>query len=92
MKTLLRFEITGMDQKIMIPKGGDILTATIENDVPIIWAMGDYNVELEPKYIEVVSILGFIDNDKRKYIATVQSDDKKLTLHIFEREAANEYF
>ena len=88
MKKVWKFALTvdGL-QKLVMPKGAQILTVQNQYGLPCLWALVDMNERDEIRYIEVYGT-GHEINDgmgsDRVYITTVQFGGGDLAWHFFE--------
>jgi hypothetical protein len=81
MKQIYKYQI--IHGTVLMPKGAKILTAQIQDDKPVMWALVDTSQPMKPRNFEVMYTGQNFDDTGLKYIQTVQ--DGPLVLHIFER-------
>lgn len=87
MRTIWKFKLQTTDeQKILMPKGSEILTVQIQDGEPCLWAMiEDSNSETEKRYIEVFGTGNpIVSHGPRNYIGTYQLRGGELVFHVFE--------
>ena len=84
MKTIWKFtiELTS-EQKVLMPRGAEILTVQIQRDFLSLWARVDPKAEAEERSI-LVRGTGHEVQDHAKYIGTVQVLDGQFIWHVFE--------
>lgn len=87
-RTIWKYELNGNDRQVFnMPRGAEILTVQVQAGKPCIWALGDPNVGLKGRLIELVGTGHQIINDngdERKYIGTYQLSGGALVVHVFE--------
>lgn len=87
-KTIWKYSLEITDKQfIKMPKGSEILTISIQNDVLCIWAMVDPSNQDEDRCFEIFGT-GHIIYDQRKtkreFIGTFRAN-RDLIFHCFER-------
>lgn len=84
-KTIWKYPLTiSKLQEIDMPKGAEILTAQMQDDEPVLWALVDPDQEKERRFIEIYGTGHWLDGDPRKYISTFQIMESGLVFHVFE--------
>jgi hypothetical protein len=81
MKQIYKYQV--IHGTVLMPKGAKILTAQIQDDTTVMWALVDTSQPMEPRNFEVMYTGQGFDDTGLEYIQTVQ--DGPLVLHIFER-------
>lgn len=70
-KAIWKFQYKGaFDCKIEMPKGAEILSAQLQNDIICIWALVDPSAEKETRNFSLVGTGHHIKTDDGKFIAT----------------------
>ena len=87
-KTIYKYILKETDyQSLELPKGYEILTIQLQNEVPCLWALINPNsIEKEVINIEMVGTGHYITYNTlsdRKYISTIQFKNG-LVFHLFE--------
>jgi hypothetical protein len=85
MKTIWKYQLVIQDsQPLTMPKGAEILTVQVQNNIPCIWALVDPDAEIEHREFCMFGTghdFGLIDY---KYIGTFQIHEGLLAFHLFE--------
>jgi len=89
MNTVYKYPLTWVtEQTVLLPKGAEVLTAMLQNDDLILWAMVDTDAPLTERYFQVYGTGHEISDapDDMAYISTVrmQTAGTELIWHIFE--------
>jgi len=84
--TIWKFPIATVDlQKVMMPRGAEILTVQTQVDTVCLWALVDPSAKSEERLIETFGTGQPIENQQeREYIATYQLEGGDLVFHVFE--------
>jgi hypothetical protein len=69
--------------KIEMPRGAEILTVQIQDDVPCMWAKVDSTAPIVTRHFGWYGT-GHLMRDPFKYIGTIQRADGGLVFHLFE--------
>ncbi len=87
MKTIFKYPLLMLvKQKILIPKGGEILRVQTQREIPNIWVLVDTEKENQQRTIGIYGT-GFVlpsDLDKRQYIGTFELLRGEKIYHVFE--------
>ena len=86
MRRIWKWKLERTDvQTLDLPKGAEILTVQVQDDIPQLWALIDDSVtETEQRHIGMYGTDHPIYYDPGRYISTVQFYSGKLVFHIFE--------
>lgn len=87
MKTIFKYQLKVTDaQLLFLPKGAEILTVQVQNNIPCLWALIDPNeIAKEQHYIETYGTGTPINIEaEKRYIATYQLAGGMLVWHVFE--------
>jgi hypothetical protein len=86
MKIIHKYQLLNETHSINVPEGAEILSVQAQNNIPCIWML------LNPKETKFeirtfcMRITGSCFNQERKkYIGTVQLDGGSSVMHIFEK-------
>ena len=84
-RTIWKYRLDMMDtQNVLIPKEAELLSAQMQGDDLMLWALVNPD---EPKRVRTIEIIGTGNpcaNVKRKHISTAQMG--ALVWHVFERD------
>jgi len=88
MRRIWKWKLERTDAQILdLPKGAEILTVQVQNDIPQLWAMVDDSVtETERRHIAMYGTDHPIYSKHGKYIGTIQLYSGKLVFHVFEEK------
>ena len=82
MKAIYKYPLTLSDNPISMPKGAEILTVKLQNEIPTVWVLIDTNEYLQESRLIVIRGTGQAIEDNAKYIATYM--DGPFVWHAFE--------
>ena len=93
MKTIWKYELKTDNQVLQMPKGAQILTVQIQNEIPCLWVLVNPEAEHQPRAIEIFGTGHDIEEYtepevykiNRKYIGTYQLRGGAFIAHVFER-------
>lgn len=72
------------EQVIYIPSGAKMLSAQVQREEVVLWALVDETADLKPHTIQIIGTGNPIFVDKiGEYVDTVQIRDGALAFHIF---------
>ncbi len=81
MKTIYKYTLDSQDCTLNLPKGAEILTIKLQNNVPTLWALVNPMTVTEERHICIVGT-GWQVEDTMKYITTYM--DGYFVWHVFE--------
>jgi hypothetical protein len=81
MKTIYKYTLDSQDCTLNLPKGAEILTIKLQNNVPTLWALVNPMTVTEERHICIVGT-GWQIEDNMKYITTYM--DGYFVWHVFE--------
>lgn len=81
MKTIYKYTLDSQDCTLNLPKGAEILTIKLQNNVPTLWALVNPMTVTEERHICIVGT-GWQVEDNMKYITTYM--DGYFVWHVFE--------
>ena len=82
MKTIYKYTLDSQDCTLQLPKGSEILTIQLQNQIPTLWALVNPNTsESEERHICIIGT-GWQVKDTMKYITTYM--DGYFVWHVFE--------
>jgi len=85
MKKIFKYKITPyLKNEIEMPIGAEVLCVQTQNNEPHIWAMVDFNAELEKRIFWVIPTGNLIEPEASRYVGTFQIDNGNLVFHLFE--------
>jgi hypothetical protein len=81
MKTIYKYPLNSHDCTLQLPKGAEILTVQLQNQIPTLWALVNPMTVTEERHICIVGT-GWDVEDTMKYITTYM--DGYFVWHAFE--------
>jgi hypothetical protein len=81
MKTIYKYPLHSKDCTLQLPKGAEILTVQLQNEIPTLWALVNPMTVTEERHICIVGT-GWDVEDTMKYITTYM--DGYFVWHAFE--------
>jgi hypothetical protein len=81
MKTIYKYPLHSKDCTLQLPKGAEILTVQLQNEIPTLWALVNPMTVTEERHICIVGT-GWDVEDNMKYITTYM--DGYFVWHAFE--------
>jgi hypothetical protein len=81
MKTIYKYTLDSQDCTLNLPKGAEILTVQLQNQIPTLWALVNPITVTEERHICIVGT-GCQVEDTMKYITTYM--DGYFVWHVFE--------
>ena len=81
MKTIYKYTLDSQDCTLQLPKGAEILTVELQNQIPTLWALVNPMTVTEERHICIVGT-GWQVEDNMKYITTYI--DGYFVWHVFE--------
>ena len=81
MKTIYKYPLNSHDCTLQLPKGAEILTVQLQNQIPTLWALVNPMTVTEERHICIVGT-GWDVEDNMKYITTYM--DGYFVWHAFE--------
>jgi len=81
MKTVYKYTLHSKDCTLQLPKGAEILTVQLQNEIPTLWALVNPMTVTEERHICIVGT-GWDVEDNMKYITTYM--DGYFVWHVFE--------
>jgi hypothetical protein len=81
MKTIYKYTLDSKDCTLQLPKGAEILTIKLQNNIPTLWALVNPMTVTEERHICIVGT-GWQVEDNMKYITTYM--DAYFVWHVFE--------
>jgi hypothetical protein len=81
MKTIYKYTLDSQDCTLNLPKGAEILTIKLQNNIPTLWALVNPMTVTEERHICIVGT-GWQVEDNMKYITTYM--DGYFVWHVFE--------
>jgi hypothetical protein len=81
MKTIYKYTLDSQDCTLQLPKGAEILTVQLQNQIPTLWALVNPMTVTEERHICIVGT-GWQVEDNMKYITTYM--DGYFVWHVFE--------
>lgn len=81
MKTIYKYTLDSQDFTLNLPKGAEILTIKLQNNIPTLWALVNPMTVTEERHICIVGT-GWQVEDNMKYITTYM--DGYFVWHVFE--------
>ena len=85
MKTIYKYPLIIGDQDIEMPKGAQILTVQVQNDMPCLWALVAPSNPPELKRITVAGTgHNIFEVDLLAYVGTFQLHGGELVFHVFQ--------
>ena len=89
MRKIWKYDIDARRERfsVSVPKGATFLTAQVQHGKPVMWAMVETEEDLENRYFVLLET-GAVQNYQSVlgFIATLQLDDGKYVVHLFEEE------
>ncbi len=82
MKTIYKYTVTGLQNKIKMPKGASILSVNMQGADCCMWALVDTEMETEEREFEIVGT-GWQIYDSMSYVGTCFAKDG-FVWHIVE--------
>lgn len=87
MKTIWKFPLAVMDrQRVMMPKGAELLTVQRQGDRACMWAIVNGEAEMETRIFDIYGtgnpMPELVMGDTRKYVGTFQAPP--FVWHLFE--------
>ena len=91
-KQIYKYPLTPVDiQIIKMPKGAEILSLQVQNNVPCIWALVDKTQSEEERYFETFATgerIIFTSRTERTHVGTYQLSSGRYIFHVFENVGA----
>ena len=85
MKTIWKYEINIPYQRLMIPKGGKVLTFQRQHESRCLWIEVDTETELEERvFIAFGTGHPILGTENLTYIGSIQEHNGALIWHLFE--------
>jgi hypothetical protein len=81
MKTIYKYPLHSQDCTLQLPKGAELLTVQLQNQIPTLWALVNPMTVTEERHICIVGT-GWDVEDNMKYITTYM--DGYFVWHVFE--------
>jgi len=81
MKTIYKYTLHSQDCSLQLPKGAEILSVQLQNQIPTLWALVNPMTVTEERHICIVGT-GWQVEDNMKYITTYM--DGYFVWHVFE--------
>jgi hypothetical protein len=81
MKTIYKYTLHSQDCTLQLPKGAELLTVQLQNQIPTLWALVNPMTVTEERHICIVGT-GWEVEDNMKYITTYM--DGYFVWHVFE--------
>lgn len=85
MRTVYKWPVDPNDEiTLNIPKGAEILTFQMQDDVPTLWALVDPEAETEQRHFQLAGTGHPIDEAEVGYIDSIQMMGGQPVFHLFE--------
>lgn len=93
-KVIYKYQLAYGKNSVGMPKGAEILTAQLQDDKIMLWALCDHDVQTMEERVFEVLFTGQPFNEssvlRRKYISTVMTTSGAIVYHIFAMESMSQ--
>lgn len=87
MKTIWKFELSGMRVSIPMPEGAQLLHVAVQDDILRLWALVDPTVAPVERTFRVIGTGWSIDDayaEKLRHVGTTLTEGGEYVWHVFE--------